>query len=347
MNSDNLEIDLIINKKIIGQNPNVKYVIDNYREKIKNFYQFCLPFDYCYRGKPEKFSFKIAITIKRVFEFFDSWKVKKIIREGNYDFIYLNSLILHPLISEDFCFIIHVREIFDNSNTYAINSLSKAKGVIFIDEATQNPFKEIFIKNKIVLNNPFQMKRQIGTRLPNIPFNVDWKNRVIFSIIGRIEKVKGIPLVIESFKEVKNDNILLLIVGSGEEDYIDYCRNLAQNDNRIIFYGSEENIQIIYDISDYIIRGDPLQCIGRTIYEGLYSGCEVIVPGTNPYLFFEYQKFKDKVHFYQPTDILSLTKQIEVVSGRKITERQYYSNVHEYLEKFNEFITRACQEKTK
>ena len=347
LNSDNLEIDLIINKKIIGQNHNVKYVIDYYKDKIKNFYQFCLPLDYVYLGKPDKLSFKIGAKIKKIFEFLDNRKINKIIQEGNYDFIYLNSLILHSLISEDFCFIIHVREIFDDSNNSVFDSLKKAKGVIFIDDATQKPFTELVIKNKIVLNNPFQMKRQIDNELIKLPINIDWKKKVIFSIIGRIERIKGVSQVIESFKEVKKDNILLLIVGTGEEDYSNYCRDLARNDNRIIFYGNEENIQIIYDICDYIIRGDPHQCIGRTIYEGLFSGCHVIIPGSNPEIVFEYEQFRDKIHFYLPNDKQTLINQITSHSNKKIMQREYLSNVDKYRKKFNDFVTKVCQDKSR
>ena len=346
MNSDNFQIDLILDKKIIGDNSNISYAIANFSEKINKIYQICLPIDYCYLGKSENVLFKITTLLKKPLGWIGGYRIKKLIRDGNYDFVYLNELILHPLITHDSCFIIHVRVIFDCSNESAYRSLEEAKGVIFIDHATFEPFEKRNLKNKIILNNPFQMARIFDESKDHLKTEFDWKNKTVFSIIGRVVAIKGISFVIESFTKAASEKCLLIIVGPFHDpEYLSYCRRLAEGDDRIIFYGSEEKIQIIYDISDYIIRGDPLQCIGRTIYEGLYSGCDVIVPGTNPDIFFEYEKFKEKVHFYQPNNNLSLTQQIERLSGRKVTERHYYSNVQEYLKEFNKFIDRACQKK--
>jgi glycosyltransferase involved in cell wall biosynthesis len=344
VNSEDLDIDLILDKKLVGSNSNIDYASKYFSGKVKNIFEICLPLDYCYLGKSEDLLFKITTVLKKPFGWMGKYKIHRMIRRGNYDFIYLNELILHPLIDEDECFIIHVRVIFDKSGQGALRSLKKAKGVIFIDHSTFEPFKDVNLKNKIILNNPFQMTRLLNGESNQLKVSVDWKNKTIFSIIGRVVEIKGVSFVIEAFKKAGPDRCLLFIVGPfHDENYLSYCRSLAGDDPRIIFYGSEENIQLIYDISDYIIRGDPFQGIGRTIFEGLYSGCDVIIPGTNPDLLFEYEKFKDKVHFYIPKDVSSLAAQIAGRADRKITERRYYSNVGEYLEKFTEFVAKSCQ----
>jgi len=334
----------MITRKLVGSDPNISWVMDNYRNKIGNFYQLCLPLDYCYFGKPDTISFHIRAVIKRFFEWLDAKKIQRIIDEGHYDYIYLSSLTLHHLVRKSPCTLIHIREIFDNSNDAVFESLKIARGVIFIDAATAKPFEHLHLGNAILLNNPFWMHR----RIENVPYalrpNIDQVHKTVFSIIGRIEEIKGVDFVIESFRKVPDDNIILLIVGSGEKGYLSRCKSVAGDDKRIVFYGNESDIQLIYDISDYIIRGDPHQCIGRTIYEGLYSGCHVIIPGSETGTFFEFEKFREKIHFYQPKNTSALTRVIHHRARQKITERIYYSNVPEYIEKFNEFIAKVSHQ---
>ena len=326
-------VDLLVNKTLTNRkNPNMYWINKYYRNKIRNVYECYLPFDFCYNGRDTSFRFSVSAKVRKLFDVKSFSRIENLIRDRDYDYIYLSSLILHRLITEQHNFIIHVQEIYDGSNPAVFENVKKAKGVIFVDNATKKAFETISL-NSIIINLPFH-----STQLVN---DNNRSKKTVFAIIGRIEPVKGVDLVIRAFRKTASDSIELWIVGSGNSKYLRQCYNAAGDDPRIRFCGNIENIQTIYDNADFVIRGDPQQCTGRTTYEGLYSGCHVIIPGSDPKLFHEYEQFEDMVHFYDPCDEQNLTSIIESYAGKKITGRRYFSNATEYVNKFNDFVKKS------
>jgi glycosyltransferase involved in cell wall biosynthesis len=334
------DVDLLVNKSIIGRDINVNYAKSKYSGRVKNIYENILPIDYCYRGCQTSDWFKLKTSIKSLLHSMATKNILKIIKNGDYDFIYLNNLILHNLISEDYPTIIHVRELYNRLNPKVIEDLKKATGVIFIDNYVETPFINTPLKHSIVLNNPFDMVKSNKNIYDIVNINhID--DKTIFAFIGRIEPEKGVSFIINTFKETTSPQSRLVIIGGGDLNYVSYCKSLAQSDPRIIFTGAIEDIQVVYDWADYIIRGEIAQSGGRTVYEGLYSGCGVIVPGTNIERFFDYYKFKQNIHLYIPRDTKDLLRQFKTLENTKITNREYISNINEYIERFDNFITES------
>jgi glycosyltransferase involved in cell wall biosynthesis len=248
------------------------------------------------------------------------------------------------MIKAEFPFILHVREIYDGSNEKVKENMKFARGAIFIDEATKEPFKNIIGEDHIVMNNPIDMTAvdEDADTAYRIRYG-DLDRNTIFSLIGLLTENKGVHFVIDAFRSVKNDNARLLIVGKGDRKYISACRELAGNDERIIFWGEEPEIRKIYRLSDYIIRGEAYQCVGRTIYEGLYAGCAVIIPGTESRRdrIFEYDRFREKVYFYPPRSAEALEQILGQLAGEKIRDRVFLANTEEYVRSFHEFVVRT------
>lgn len=338
------DVDLLVNKSIIGRDINVDYAKSKYGNTVKNIYENILPIDYCYRGCQTSNWFKLKTSIKSLLHPMTTKNIIKVIKNGNYDFVYLNNLIVHKLISDEYPTIIHIRELYNGTNPQVVENLKKATGVIFIDKHVQAPFKNVPLKHSIVLNNPFDMKKSTKTiyDITNIE-NID--DKTIFAFVGRIEPEKGVPFLINTFKETTSKQFRLVIVGGGDAQYVSYCKSLAQSDPRIIFTGVIEDIQVVYDWADYIVRGEIAQSGGRTVYEGLYSGCGVIAPGDNITDFFEYDKFKTRINLYKPRDSKELIKQFTKLENTKISNRVYMSNINEYLDQFNNFI-KSCLTKS-
>jgi glycosyltransferase involved in cell wall biosynthesis len=336
LNIENDTVDLIINKKIIGKDINIEYAHKVFKNKVNTIYECILPLYNCYIGRSTSSIHKWSSVIKKLMYPVTMIKVKNIMKSGKYSYIYLNSLILHKLITKEYPFILHVRERYDGSDPSVNASLMKAAGVIFIDATVAESFKDLDLKHKMILNNPFDMHPDL---IHTLKINLD-TNKTIFSVVGRIEDGKGTPLIIDAFKKANLENSILLIVGfGGNMNYVNACMNKAHGNENIIFYGVEENIQLIYDVTDYVVRGESEQCIGRTMYEGLYSGCEVIVPGQNMACVFENNLFQDKIHFYKPSDVDQLATLFKKFNGNKIVDRIYRSNAKEYVQEFDKFIS--------
>lgn len=324
------------------------------KEEIRAFYgsnvseivYFHLPFKYCYMGAPEGIFLKIRNFIRNLFSLIDRNRMYSFIKARGFDAIHLNAPVLYPLIRHDMPFIVHMRDVMLMEQAGAVRKILQAKGIIFIDPGTMEPFKGIDLRNGIVLNNPFDMtmlEKGYDEKAILEGYGLA-SDRIIFSCIGRIKESKGVKFIVESFLKNKNERSVLLVFGRGDpgSGYEKECREAASCDPRIRFMGEERDIGKVYRISDYIIRGDPWHLIGRTVFEGLYSGCDVIIPGApsdldgNPDL----KEFAGKVHLYLARNQKSLSDAIGGLT-EKIRDRAFRSNVEEYVEKFDKFIINA------
>ncbi len=323
-------------------------------EEIRTFYgtnvseiiYFHLPFKYCYMGAPERMNLVVRNFLRNLQYLLNREKIYSFIKDRGFDVIHLNAPVLYPLIRPDIPFIVHMRDVMLMDHFKAVGKVLQAKGIIFIDPGTMEPFKGRGLRNSVILNNPFDMTMlekgyDEKVILSGYGFSPD---NIIFSCIGRIKESKGVKFIIESFLKNRNDRSVLLIFGKGDpgSDYESECREIASKDPRIRFMGEERDIAKVYRISDYIIRGDPWHLIGRTVFEGLYSGCDVILPGSlsdldrNPDL----KKFEGKVHLYSSRNAEELATQINRLTD-KVKDRIFISNVDEYVNKFDEFIKKV------
>lgn len=336
-NYNNITVDLIVDKRLLRKHDK-NAIAMKFGKNVSNICEFYLPCDLCWVGHFKK---NIFWHYRNLRWKLNKKKIYKRIAASHYDFIHLNSIILHPLITQKYPFIIHIREVLDARNALVAESISKAKGVIFIDDATTIPFKSLKLENSIVLNNPIDMTELAAYHERDINIGINTENKTVFSVIGKITEGKGVHFIISSFKNVKSNNALLLIAGTGDKSYVIMCKKIAGNDNKIFFLDEQADIKKIYFISNYIVRGEPFFCIGRTMFEGLYAGCDIIIAGTpeNSGSFFEYEIFKHKIHFYAPRDSSQLTTIMDSCLKNKIRAKKYLSNAADYISKFHAFVS--------
>jgi len=341
-NYPGIEIDLIVARRVIGGYRMVD-LRERFGKQVRSLRKFHLPIDYCYRGKPANRLLLAAYRLLlRLFWMFDRHRLAHVIDAGGYDFIHLNSLVLHGLINRAHPFILHVREVYDGSNPAALQSARQARGLIFIDEATRKPFRDLGLTNSIILNNPIDMIPATAYR-DYRPSRKDVKPDVhtVFSMIGVASEDKGTRFVIQTFMKMRHTDARLLIVGGRERPALARYRRIARSDPRVIFWGEEPDIMKVYAITDYVLRGEEFPCIGRTVYEGLYAGCRVIIPGSDdsPPPLFEYDTFRDAIFMYAPRNDNALRGLFNRLAGEKIRERKLRSNVDAYVRSFHEFVS--------
>lgn len=312
---------------------------------LKNIYVVWLPRYRCQVYDKVGLYSECSHIVNNIMALLCAHKRKKIIRRGGYDYIHLNSLVLYPLIDSSAKYIMHVREAL-NPNYHNINRVKKAlgaaAGIIYIDKATKRIAEQVIVNERsTVINNPFDMTgvRDVDYEESLRKYGLSSQN-TIFAMLGLIGEIKGSQLVLRAFMEHANKNSRLLIVGNDNHSYAKECMKLAETDKRIIFCGELKDTGSIYRISDYIIRGESQFCIGRTTYEGLFSGAGVIIPGCDKDLagMPNRQEFESSIHLYNPLDRDALTKVIAECSEHKRTGREFRSNLKEYMEKYNSFI---------
>ena len=102
----------------------------------------------------------------------------------------------------------------------------------------------------------------------------------------------------------------------------------------------------IYSITDYIIRAETFFTIGRTVYEGLYSGSGLIIQGSDKELLNikDYNKFKDRIYLYTPRDITDFKRVLHMIKGKKVFYRNAVSNANNYGRIFNRYIDKLLKQ---
>jgi hypothetical protein len=133
---------------------------------------------------------------------------------------------------------------------------------------------------------------------------------------------------------------VLVLVGEGDKHYLERCKRAAEGRSDIVFHGFDADVPAIYAASDYVLRGEAYPCVGRTIYEGLYAGCGVLIPGASEdgARMFESNRFEDRIHFYPPRSITGLTtllRQLHRHGGERVATS---SNVADFVRGFDRFL---------
>jgi glycosyltransferase involved in cell wall biosynthesis len=98
-----------------------------------------------------------------------------------------------------------------------------------------------------------------------------------FLYFGRLDQPKGVQIAIEAFKKISSKEIKLHIAGSGP--YENKLKNLAHNDQRIIFHGhlEKEQLQFYLNHCSYSIVPSILyETFGLVIIESLSHAMPVI-----------------------------------------------------------------------
>jgi glycosyltransferase involved in cell wall biosynthesis len=310
---------------------------------LRRIHRFWLPWSEIYVGHPT-----VRQSARSHLLFPITWRAQRrafarFVRRERYDGVHLNSVVLHPMLEAEIPTTMHVREIVSERHAWVRDHAARARGVVFIDEATRKPFEPGLPAKHIVLNNPVDM-----TAVGTLPANVEQRiggnpaDLVIFAIIGDLTDEKGLPFVIESFRKLAASNTRLLLVGRATAQQQTKLERLAANDRRIVFWGQESDMASIYTLADYVMRGEAYPCVGRTIYEALYAGAGVVIPGAAAtHGMFEYERFADRIAFYPPRDTDAFVATLASLANKKRTGKRGESNVERYVAEFDRFIRDA------
>jgi len=312
---------------------------------VRQIYELSVPIDLGVVGMTRSLSEKIHGVVHELSWLRDRTRYHQILAANRYDLVHLNSVVLHKMTVPTASCVTHVREIIPDLDSPVITKLANGAGLLFIDAATRKAFARYEgAMQATTINNPIDMRQvaDIPSGLKHLTIN---PSVTLFSIIGRVSALKGIDLVISAFREGAGPNARLLIVGDGPADYVAHCRAIAGGDPRIIFWGEEGDIAKVYAATDYVVRGDPQPCVGRTVYEGLYAGCRVIMPGPgSPDLIFEAEKFQHSICWYAPGSKAALASLFADGSSKKVGVRHHLSNIESYVTAFDDFMN-ACLER--
>lgn len=155
----------------------------------------------------------------------------------------------------------------------------KADKLIFNSYNVSEKNKWIGNKNYAVIYNIFDIEKI--NKLPSkeeIRKNLKLREDLFYiTFVGSLVKRKGVDLLMEAFKMIKDDKLKLLIIGRGELENV--VKRTVKEDERIDFLGYKENSLSYIKASDLFILPSFSEGIPNVIIEAL--ACETPVIATD------------------------------------------------------------------
>lgn len=273
--------------------------------------------------------------------------VYSLIYRRGYDFIHLNSSSVYPMLNSKYPMFIHMRESikpqpFRGSKRFH-RCLGRACGMIFISKEVEQTCASSDAPG-IVLINPYDQSRldRVDVDKARKRFELNG-SETVYAIIGNIFPKKGVDFTIRAFRQAQLDNAVLLVIGkdTNNDGYEAEVRKEADGDPRIRFLGEISDMDEVYRVVDYVVRGDSETGAGRTVFESLYSGGGVLLMGTREDNLAPLElpaHMQERVHFYPVRDRDALARAFEATQHCRFDDRQFISNIPEYIERFTDFI---------
>lgn len=127
------------------------------------------------------------------------------------------------------------------------------------------------------------------------------REKKILLFVGRLVALKNVKFLIQAFNKLNNPNVVLVIVGSGEEENV--LKQISYNNPNIIFTGRLEGEALYawYNIAELFVLPSTQEAFGAVTNEALIGGCFALVShkagsncliesGINGYIFNPYNE---------------------------------------------------------
>jgi len=102
------------------------------------------------------------------------------------------------------------------------------------------------------------------------------ENKQILLYVGRISKEKHIDTLIESYKQLIDQNIAVALVIVGDGPYLSELKQKSPSSIIFTGYKKHEDLQEIYASSDLFVFPSPSETLGNVVLEAMSSGLPVI-----------------------------------------------------------------------
>jgi glycosyltransferase involved in cell wall biosynthesis len=164
--------------------------------------------------------------------------------------------------------------------------LSNADAAVVYSEMVKEFYTENFINLKVEICPNIQNSATLLKKREHFPsiinnyidtFNLNESKVLLYT--GRLEKVKGLDLLLHAFSKMDNNNLKLVLVGNGseKENLNQICQKLNIED-KVIFPGfySGNALYAWYDLADLYILPSRFEPFGAVVNEALVYGCPVM-----------------------------------------------------------------------
>lgn len=137
---------------------------------------------------------------------------------------------------------------------------------------------EVILCNNFIDTDKFLFNKRVRDKLRN---ELNIKDKFVIGHIGRFTNQKNHKGLIDIFSHIKNDNAILMLLGTGEleEEIKSYVEKLHLK-NRVLFLGVKENVNEYYQAMDLFILPSFFEGLPVVGIEAQVSGLKCIFSDT-------------------------------------------------------------------
>lgn len=150
-----------------------------------------------------------------------------------------------------------------------------ADEIIVLSENVQRYFKELYNRDTAYIPNGVTKPEVIPTRVITELYGLHKNEYILF--LGRIVPEKGVKYLIDAYKQIVTDKKLVIAGGSSDTaEYENECKELAQDDPRIIFTGfvQGEKLEELYSNAYAYVLPSDLEGMPLSLLEAMsYGNC--------------------------------------------------------------------------
>jgi L-malate glycosyltransferase len=223
--------------------------------------------------------------------------IKRFIKKNNINIIYCNTYrtiiygVFLKLITN--CKVIwHVRDYYKNYFLKFIYAIFSSR-IICISKSISEQFSRLFSNKISIVYNGVDLEYYNPEKVPgNLKEELDiTQDKILVGMVGRIDRWKGIHLLIEAgayiINELNKKEYVFVIVGesilTNDQSYkIELKEMVKKNklENNVLFLGQRDDIPNLMKSFDLTVNYSDNEPFGRVIIESLAMGTPVIVNNT-------------------------------------------------------------------
>jgi glycosyltransferase involved in cell wall biosynthesis len=156
---------------------------------------------------------------------------------------------------------------------------------ITVSDELDSYYRKKYNINPVKITNGSNIEPQKTASLIKNKYGLEEKSYILS--IGRLVPEKAIHKLIEIFRQVKTDKKLVIAGGTAATDnYVQYLKELAKGDERIIFTGMVEGemLREVYSNACLYLSASELEGLPLTLLEAMSYGIPALVSNIPPHI---------------------------------------------------------------
>jgi len=161
------------------------------------------------------------------------------------------------------------------------------------------------------------------------PLNMPKENIVLY--LGKIDKIKQVPLLLRAWRNIDHDGWKLLLAGEGSDyDYcVNYAKNIGLTDYKFLGYVTNEEKWRLYSKAKLFAFSSMYEGFGIVLLEALNEGCVPIVNDLPPMN----EIATPEIGFITNPTVDSWTKTLRIAMNSDLAKKRVH--IPKFLDKYN------------